>query len=87
MMNFRRVLFAVILAWIISGLTYLQLDFFQYKFFNEGQFILTSFFKFILDVLLFVIIYGTIYFSIPRIKQWRMRAKYDAAQKERAKEK
>ena len=85
-MRLLRVLFAVIVAWIISGFTYLQLDFFQYKFFNNGQFVMTSLFKYILDVLLFVIIYATIYFSIPRIQQWRMRARYEAAEKQRAKE-
>jgi large-conductance mechanosensitive channel len=85
-MSFWEAFFAVIIAWIISELTYLQLDFFQYNFFNDGQFVLTSLFKFILDILLFVIIYAAIYFSIPRLKQWRMRAKYEAAQKERAKE-
>ena len=85
-MSFWRVLFAVVVAWIISGFTYLQLDFFQYKFFKDGQFVMTSLFKYILDVLLFVIIYATVYFSVPRFQQWRMRAKYDAAQKERAKE-
>ena len=47
---------------------------------------MTSLFKYILDVLLFVIIYATIYFSIPRIQQWRMRARYEAAEKQRAKE-
>lgn len=85
-MGIWRVLFAVVIAWIISSFTYLQLDFFQYKFFNDGQFVLTSLLKYILDVLLFVIIYATIYFSIPRIQQWRMRARYEAAQKQRAKE-
>jgi large-conductance mechanosensitive channel len=86
-MGYWRVFFAVIIAWIIGKVTYLQLDFFQYKFFIEGQFVFSSLLKYILDVLLFVIIYATIYFSIPRIQQWRMRVRYEAAQKERAKEK
>ncbi|MDX1805465.1 MAG: hypothetical protein R3267_00390 [Paenisporosarcina sp.] len=85
-MSFWQAFFAVIVAWVISELTYLQLDFFQYTFFNDGEFVLTSLLKFILDVFLFVIIYAAIYFSIPRLKQWRMRAKYEAAKKERANE-
>ena len=65
-MNIWRAFFSVVLAGIISKVTYLQVDFFQYKFYSEGQFVPSSLFIYFLDILLFVLIYAALYFSSRR---------------------
>jgi hypothetical protein len=86
-MTFGKAVAAFISAWLISQFTYLQLEFFQYNLFSDGQFVWAALFKFVLDVLLFVILYVGMYYLISFIQSWRMRARYEAGQKERAKEK
>lgn len=86
-MTFWKAVAAFISAWLISNFTYLLLPFFQYKLFSDGQFVWESLFKFVLDIALFVVLYVGMYYLISFIQSWRMRARYEAAQKERAKEK
>lgn len=85
-MNIWRAFFSVVLAGIISKVTYLQVDFFQYKFYSEGQFVPSSLFIYFLDILLFVLIYAALYFFIPRFLEWRMSAQYNSAQEGKPKE-
>lgn len=84
-MTFWKVASSFASAWLISKYTYLQLEFFQDKFYIGSPFDWVSFFKLILDVLLFVAIYAGMYYLITFIQSWRMRSRYEAGLKEREK--
>ena len=61
-MNIWRAFFSVVLAGIISKVTYLQVDFFQYKFYSEGQFVPSSLFIYFVDTVVCFDLRGTIFF-------------------------
>ena len=85
-MNIWLAFFSVVLAGIISKVTYLQVDFFQYKFYREGQFVPSSLFIYFVDILLFVLIYAALYLFIPRFLEWRMSAQYKSVREGKPKE-
>lgn len=85
MKEFWKVFIAFIIINIFASLTFLNLDFFQYSFFINGEFQWVSLFKFILEVLICTPVFMGVYFLMENIPKWRMAAKYKAAEIERSK--
>lgn len=81
-MSFWKLFFSIIIAQIIADVTYLNLAFFQYDNILYNGYSWISIGKFIVEVLIFGLIFSAIYFLLENFPKWRMRAKYEAAQKE-----
>lgn len=86
-MGFWRAFFVFMVTNVISKLTYLKMDFFKYKLFTHVDFIWTSFFKFLLEGIIFIIIFLALNYLFEYIQKWRMSSRYYSAEKNRTKEK
>lgn len=82
-MSFWKIFFSIIIANIIAELTYLNLAFFQYDNILYDGFSWLSIGKFVLEILIFGLIFSGIYFLMENFPKWRMQARYKAAKRDR----
>lgn len=84
-MSFWKMFFAILLARLIADMTYLRLDFFRYQLnLFTGEFSLVSLLKFIIELGIFGGLFIGIYSVLAFMPKWRMRSRYEAAERERS---
>ncbi|WP_391117076.1 hypothetical protein [Psychrobacillus sp. L3] len=78
-MNFWKYFFAGIITKIIVEMTIYKLDFFQYNLFKYFNWL--SFFSFSVETIIFAAIYIMVFYILTNFGTWKMRVKYELAQK------
>ncbi|WP_391203565.1 hypothetical protein [Psychrobacillus sp. L4] len=78
-MNFWKYFFAGIITKIIVEMTIYKLDFFQYNLFKHFNWL--SLFSFSVETIIFAAIYIMVFYILTNFSTWKMRVKYELAQK------
>ncbi|QFG00058.1 hypothetical protein PB01_15170 [Psychrobacillus glaciei] len=78
-MNFWKYFFAGIITKVIVEMTIYKLDFFQYNLFKHFNWV--SLFSFSLETIFFAAIYIMVFYILTNFSTWKMRVKYELAQK------
>ncbi|AQQ52587.1 hypothetical protein [Planococcus lenghuensis] len=77
-MSFGKYMTALLAMLLISRLTFLRFEFFDYRMFENSA----SVGKLFVELLLYGLIFGTVLFVADRFPDWRTRAKYRKRQQE-----
>ncbi|MFF2755243.1 hypothetical protein ACFVR1_16000 [Psychrobacillus sp. NPDC058041] len=78
-MNFWKYFFAGIITKIIAEMTIYKLDFFHYTLFKNFNWVSLS--SFLVEIIIFAGIYSMVFYILTHFSEWKMRVKYELAQK------
>ncbi|TQR19013.1 hypothetical protein FG384_14415 [Psychrobacillus vulpis] len=80
-LRFWSFFFAFIIAKIILEQSILKFDFFQYSLFNNFTWI--KLLSLIVEVIIFSVVFIVFYYLFTNFSKWKMRIKYELAQKKK----
>ncbi len=80
-MRFWMFFLSFLIVRLVGDMTIFKLAFFQYHFFQNGNFMWSSILKFLVEVLLFIAMFMILQYIFKNVGRWIMHYRYELAQR------